>query len=105
MFHGVAAPARALVSGRRGVGQLRWHWDVINRPEYKSFDWSTKQQEVLTKIRVATSFDDEEAKKASQRWLYVSGAPGSGKSAIILEAAVAAARNGGDDGGYVGIGT
>ena len=73
---------------------LRWHWDVINRPEYKSFDWSTKQQEVLRKIRIATSFDDEEAKKASQRWLYVSGAPGSCKSALILEGAVAAEKEG-----------
>ena len=37
---------------------------------------------------------DEEARRASRRWLYVDGPPGSGKSALILEAALRAAKEG-----------
>ena len=73
---------------------LRQHWDRIHRPKYRVLDWSTQQQKVLNRIREGTSIDDEEAKQKSTRWSYVSGAPGSGKSALILEGAVAAAKAG-----------
>ncbi len=73
---------------------LRQHWDRIHRPKYRVLDWSMQQQKVLNRIREGTSIDDKEAKKKSMRWSYVSGAPGSGKSALILEGAVAAAKVG-----------
>ena len=74
--------------------RLRQCWDTVNRPKYRDFKWSPKQAEALAKIEEGVSHEDEEAKRNSKRWLYVNGSPGSGKSAVILEAALRAARKG-----------
>jgi hypothetical protein len=73
---------------------LRQRWDTVNRPKYRDLKWGPKQKEALAKVQEGVSIDDEEARQKSFRWLYIAGAPGSGKSAVILEAAVWAARNG-----------
>jgi hypothetical protein len=67
---------------------LRQSWDTVNRPKYRSKEWSPEQQEVLDFVSLAVSFEDEEAKRNSYRWLYVPGPPGSGKSEVMLEAAI-----------------
>ena len=38
-------------------------------------------------------YDDEATRQASQRWLYIAGAPGSGKSAVLLAAALDACKS------------
>ncbi len=48
----------------------------------------------LDAISQCISHEDEDAKRVSGRWLYVDGAPGSGKSAVILDAAIRAAKSG-----------
>ena len=48
----------------------------------------------LDAISQCISHEDEGAKRASGRWLYVAGAPGSGKSAVILDTAIRAAKSG-----------
>ena len=73
---------------------LRQRWDTLNRPKYRDLKWSVKQAEALAKVREGVSYEDEEAKRNSRRWLYIGGAPGSGKSAVILEAALYGAKNG-----------
>ena len=67
---------------------LRQSWDTLNRPKYEGKPWHDKQLKVFQLVHQALSYDDEEQKRKSQRWLYVCGPPGSGKSAVILEAAL-----------------
>ena len=67
---------------------LRQEWDAVNRPQYSDKQWSTEQFAALKAIREGVSFDDEEARSRSDRWLYVPGPPGSGKSAVLLAAAM-----------------
>ena len=71
---------------------LRQHWDTVNRPKHRHLQWGEKQAEVLALVTERTSYEDEEVKRTSRRWLYISGSPGSGKSAVLLEAALRAAR-------------
>ncbi len=73
---------------------LRQEWEYVNRPKYRELKWSRKQLAALQRIRDGVSYEDEQEKKRSRRWLFLKGAPGSGKSAVILEAAIWAARNG-----------
>ncbi len=76
---------------------LRQDWDEVNRPRYREFDWSGQQQKALALIKERLSYDDEDEKVRSRdgkMCLYVAGAPGSGKSAVILEAAIRAAKAG-----------
>ena len=68
--------------------RLRQHWNSVNRPKYRNLKWSSEQAEALRLIDAGVSHEDEEAKRNSRRWLYIQGAPGSGKSAVLLEAAV-----------------
>ena len=63
---------------------LRQSWDTINRPKYRNLKWGAQQEEALQKIRLGTSYEDEQERRDSKRWLYIAGAPGSGKSAVIL---------------------
>ena len=73
---------------------LRQRWDTVNRSQYAPRTWSPKQEEVLGAAAYALSLDDEEEKRRHQRFLYVKGGPGSGKSAVLLELAVRAAKAG-----------
>ena len=73
---------------------LRQRWDTVNRAQYAPRTWSPKQEEVLGAAAYALSLDDEEEKRRHQRFLYVKGGPGSGKSAVLLELAVRAAKAG-----------
>ena len=72
----------------------RQSWDRTNRPEYLLKQWGLEQQEVLEKIKVSLSMEDEEERRGSDRYVYVKGAPGSGKSAVLPEAALRAVRAG-----------
>ena len=65
---------------------LQAMWNEVHRPKYRKLDWSQKQKEALETIRANVSFEDEESKQNSCRFMYIAGAPGSGKSAILLEA-------------------
>ena len=67
---------------------LRQRWDSLNRPQRMDKRWSPEQRQALDAIRVGVSFEDEDARRTSDRWLYVPGPPGSGKSAVLLEAAI-----------------
>ena len=73
---------------------LQHCWDTINRPRYTSKKWGDKQQKALDIIDKGISYDDEDKKISSSRSLYIAGAPGSGKTAVLIEAAVSAARKG-----------
>ena len=72
---------------------LRQQWDSVNRPQHQRRTWSPRQEEVLGAVAYAVSLDDEEQKRQHQRCLFVSGGPGSGKSAVLLELAVRARRH------------
>ena len=61
---------------------------------YKLKKWHPKQQDVLDRIKERTTIDDEEVKKTTLRFLYVKGKPGSGKTAVLIEGAVRAAKDG-----------
>ena len=73
---------------------LRQQWDTVSRPQYARRTWSPKQDEVLGAVAYAVSLDDEEQKRLHKRCLFVSGGPGSGKSAVLLEVAVRSAKGG-----------
>ena len=49
---------------------------------------------VVDRIKERTTIDGEEVKKNTQRFLYVKGRPGSGKTAVLIEGAVRAAKDG-----------
>ena len=72
----------------------RQSWDRVNRPRYASKEWSREQQEVLDTVEKAVSFEDEEERRKSSRFLYVKGSPGSGTTAVLLESAIRSARIG-----------
>ena len=63
-------------------------WGRVNRPKYQDLGWSEQQKHALATIEEGVSHDDEEARRNSRRWLHIRGAPGSGKSAVLLEAAI-----------------
>ena len=73
---------------------LRHQWDCINRPQYVRRTWSPLQEEALGAVAFFVALDDEEAKRQHRRCLFVSGGPGSGKSAVLLEVAIRCAKSG-----------
>ena len=72
----------------------RQSWDTLVYAKYKPKEWHPKQQEALDRIKERTTIDDEEVKKTTQRFLYLKGRPGSGKTAVLIEGAVKAAKDG-----------
>ena len=70
--------------------RLRQAWDHINRPAHRNFKWGEKQKEALEMVAQGYSYSDEEARRNSRRFAYIDGAPGSGKSAVLLECALRA---------------
>ena len=71
---------------------LQQRWDSVNRPKYRDMAWSTEQSEALRIIHEGYTHEDEQSKLNSHRWLYVEGPPGSGKTAVLIEAAIRASR-------------
>ena len=57
---------------------LQQSWGAANRPEYVQRVWADNQQEALAMLEQAVSYDDEEVKRVSRRWLYIKGRPCSG---------------------------
>ena len=53
----------------QGFELLRQSWDTTNRSKYRDLKWSPQQEEALKKIRLGVSFEDEEERRNSQRWL------------------------------------
>ena len=72
----------------------RQSWDTLVYAKHDPKEWHPKQQDVLDRIQERTTIEDEDAKKKTRRYLYVHGKPGSGKSAVLIEAAVRAAKDG-----------
>ena len=72
---------------------LQQSWDTITRPPHKFLKWGIKQQEVLDTVAQGYSYDDEETKHKSNRFLYINGKPGSGKSAVLIECALRACKH------------
>ena len=84
---------------RNCEGQVQYEyykqqWDTIHRPSYVHWEWSPRQEEVLAAVSQALSLDDEEERRRRWRRLFVSGGPGSGKSAVLFEVAVRSAAAG-----------
>ena len=75
------------------LAYLHQSWDHLVRPEYRDLQWSSKQREALSLIAKGVSLDDEEQRHNSRRWLYLGGAPGCGKTAVLLAAAIAACKH------------
>jgi hypothetical protein len=67
---------------------LRQSWDTVNRPQYRHFSWGEQQLRALDLVATGYSFEDEDARRESFRFLYIQGEPGSGKSAVLLECAI-----------------
>ena len=56
------------------------------------FRWVAKQEEFLQKVSRESTHAD--ANQTSSRYLYLGGRPGTGKTAVLCEAALRAAREG-----------
>ena len=56
--------------------------------------WPPQQQQVLDAVQAGTAVVDANAVRASNRLLQVSGGPGTGKTEVIIEAAITSAHNG-----------
>ena len=74
--------------------RARQSWDTTTRPKYAHRQWSDEQSDALHRIDVGVSHDDEELKANSSRWLYIKGPPGSGKTLLLIEAAIRCAKKG-----------
>ena len=75
---------------------FRQQWEIQNRPVYDQKTYCGGQLEALKRISEALDCEDENAREVARnkRWLYIAGKPGSGKSEVIKEAAVRAAKRG-----------
>lgn len=67
---------------------MRQRWDTLNRPKYRDLQWSPEQAKAIAVVKQGCSYEDEELRCLSRRFLYVMGPPGSGKSAVLLELAI-----------------
>ena len=73
--------------------QLRQSWDTLNRPKYAHREWNEEQQRVLDWAKHGVSHDDETIRENQDQFVYIKGPPGCGKSALIVEMAIRAARD------------
>jgi hypothetical protein len=69
-----------------------WNLPIVRTLEPRV--WSPKQQEVKDAIRDGLAVSDTHAHSEHTRFLYVSGKPGSGKSEVLIYAAIEAASSG-----------
>ena len=68
-------------------------WNYVNRVALERRDWSAEQTRVLDAMRIGTSVDDT-SDSNGDRFLFISGEPGSGKSEVLVHGAVAATESG-----------
>ena len=68
----------------------------MHAPIVQAREWSAGQQAALSSIRAGVLTCDANARGGS-RFLYLCGEPGSGKSEVIVQAAIEAAKNGQND--------
>jgi hypothetical protein len=59
----------------------------VSRDELES-----EQARAIELVKLGLSYEDEEARLNSKRFLYINGPPGSGKSAVLLELAIWASQ-------------
>ena len=69
-------------------------WRRVHHASISERTWSEEQREALDAIRDGLNVDDANAMLDSQRLLHIAGDPGSGKSEVLIHAAVAAAEAG-----------
>ena len=60
----------------------------LKQAKYRDLKWSPEQQEAIDLVKKGVSYEDEEERCNSHRWLYIDGPPGSGKSAVLLFLAI-----------------
>ena len=63
---------------------------VTGNRQYRHFAWGEQQLRALALVATGYSFEDEDARRESSRFLYINGEPGNGKSAVLLECAIRA---------------
>ena len=79
-------------SNQHAIESLRQQWDQLNRPKYEDKTWSAEQLDAINRAKAGVSHEDEHSRANSRRFLYISGPPGSGKSAVILHLAIWASQ-------------
>lgn len=57
-------------------------------------EWSPQQQEVLDTIAIGLNTTDADALRDTDRCLHVTGSPGTGKTEVVIQAAINAAADG-----------
>ena len=74
----------------------RQRWEICNRPAYNEKTYGEGQSKALSRIAEALKCEDENLREMERdkRWLYIAGKPGSGKSEVIKEGAIRAAKKG-----------
>ena len=74
--------------------ELSRAWEHIQRPKYASRVWGEQQQNAIDLVHSFLSVEDENVKISQNqhdgRYIYLRGAPGSGKSAVLTEIALRA---------------
>ena len=74
--------------------RLQQAWTLVSTGRLHERVWSTAQEQVLHAITSGVCSLDENEDREAMRWLYVCGKPGSGKSEVLIHAAVRAADTG-----------
>ena len=91
--HRLRACARVLREVAQGFSDPSvWSAREIFRPPSRT--WSREQQQVLDAVEKGTSLADANEVALSERVLQVTGGPGTGKTEVIIAAALAAADRG-----------
>ena len=80
------------------VEAIKAAWEEVNRPRYQQRQWGPEQQQALQRVDALLSVDDESVKRQQNdgdgRYVFLNGAPGSGKSAVLTEMALRACKKG-----------
>ena len=59
-------------------------WELNSWPKLRDYRWSPEQKEAIGLVKAGVSHEDVNERAESIRWLYVSGPPSSGKSAVLV---------------------